>query len=372
MIKVLHCLESIAFGGVERRRLSIVKKLDKTQFEHKIICTKAHPDFKKKFEELGVEVFEVGEMKSPFDWSIHKKVQKVIKAYRPDILHGAVFEGVSMAAINGAFCNVKSIILEETSDPVDRSKKATLLLKFYAKVADVFVGVSPISFEYLKNNVTAKKAYLINNGVKEPNYISDEEKFNLRNELGIKESDFVIGTVGRMLDDNHKRFSDVIKAASILKEKKVDLKFLMVGGGKLLEFYQNLVTQLNLKEYFIFPGRQMNIDLYYSIMDLFVIPSAYEAFGLVVAEAMFHELPVIGTKVGGIQYIIKDNETGYLIPSKNPEAIAEKILEFYQHPDKAMSMGKKGFERVVSHFSEDVYTENVALLYNNLSSKSTK
>lgn len=364
--RVLHCLESMTFGGVERRRLSIAKLLSKDLFELKIICTGADEEFIAQFKEHNVEIIQVGKLKKTFDWEIHRKVQKVIDDFKPHIIHGAVFEGVSMAAINGFIKRVPHIILEETSDPLERSWKANMLLKIYSVISDCFIAVSPSTLDYLKKHVTKNKAVLLNNGVRTANKIEPQLIKETNEIFGLQENDFVVGALGRLSDDSNKRFSDVIKAVSILKNKEIKVKMLLVGRGKETENYMRLAEELGISEQIIFTGAQINVDLFYQMMDAFCLVSTHESFGLVVVEAMMNKLPVIGTKIGGIQYIIKEEETGFLVNPKSPEEIAEKIEYLFNNKSAAEQMGEAGFKRSMIHYSEKVYVEKLQKLYSKL------
>ena len=133
MIRVLHIQETMGSGGVERLRLSLSKLLDKDKYELKIICTHTGGSIKEEIEKEGTEVIAIGQFKGIFDYKKHREVQKIINTFQPHIIHGAVFEGVTMAAINGYIKKVPVILLEETSDPKNRSWKGNLLMKFFVE-----------------------------------------------------------------------------------------------------------------------------------------------------------------------------------------------------------------------------------------------
>ncbi|WP_313803785.1 glycosyltransferase [Flavobacterium sp.] len=370
-IKVLHCLETLGAGGVERRRLSIVKLLPKDRFEVKIVCTQLQSILHEEFEKLGIEIIVVGKLKHPFDFTIHQKVQKVIADFRPDIIHGAVFEGVSMAAVNGFLKKVPHIVIEETSDPIHRNWKANFLLRIFSFVSDKVVGVSQATCDYLtyKAKINPKKIKLINNGVKEPRAVLETEKIALKKELHIAENDFVIGSVGRMIDDNNKRFSDLIKAVSLLFEKGLPVKLLLVGEGKERPKYEKLAEDLGISSQVIFAKYQNDVAKYYSIMDVFSLVSANESFGLVLAEAMYCRLPIVATRVGGMQYIVDENITGFLVEKFNVMAIADALETIYKNQELRTAFGENGYSRVVKEFSETVYVNKIEQLYLELMTK---
>jgi glycosyltransferase involved in cell wall biosynthesis len=365
MIRVLHIVDTIMSGGVERRRLSMAKLLDSKQFELKIICTNAVGPFPEEFAQYGVEIIEIGDLISFVNIKQHKKVMKVIDDFKPHIIHGAVFEGVTLASINGFFKRVPIIILEETSDPIYRNWKAHLLMKLLTFPADKVIGVSPASTKYLtdKLKVSKTKALLINNGVVLPEQVSQEEIRLLKQELSIKESEIVIGTVGRMLSDENKRFSDLIKAFAILINKGLQVKLVMVGRGPLLKVYQELAKELKIQDYIVFTGYQNNTSKYYAIFDIFSLVSAYESFGLVLAEAMLQKLPIVATRVGGMQYIVDDNKTGFLVEKLDVKAIAEKLKILFLDADLRKQFGENGYDKAMKNYTEERYVKDVANLY---------
>ena len=365
-IKILHIQETIGSGGVERRRLSLAKLLDKNTFDQKFICTFAIGNIPDEIRAEGFEVIPIGQLKSPFDWKQHRKVQKIIEDYQPDIIHGAVFEGVTMAAINGWLKKVSIIIIEETSDPQNRSWKGNLLMKLFSKLADKVVGVSEgVTEGYLKEKlqIPTKKVVLVNNGVANPRKVSQEEIVNIKKHWGLSENDFVIGSTGRMNQDSHKRFSDLINAFEIFARGKQNVKLLLVGDGKEKLSYEKLVSTLNISNKVIFCGYQSDVTLFYQMMDVFSLVSAREAFGLVLAEAMLNKLPVVATRVGGMKFIVEDQQTGFLVEPFQIEAIAEKLEYFYQYPDQRVQMGENGYEKALNNYTEEVYVNNIENLY---------
>ncbi|CAM3586081.1 glycosyltransferase [Flavobacterium saliperosum] len=365
MIRVLNILDTVGSGGVERRRLSMAKLLDKSRFELKIICTNTKGGIADEIRALGVEVIVIGDLNSPFDYKQFQKVNRIITEFKPHIIHGAVFEGVTMAAICGFVMRVPVVIIEETSDPQNRSWKGNMLMKFFGMLSDKAIGVSPAATEYLIHTlkIKAEKVQLILNGIAAPRKVSTEEITFLKESLGIGVSNIVIGSIGRMRDDNHKRFSDLIAAFALLVQKKLPVKLVLVGDGQERERYEKQVADLQLNDYVIFAGYQSDVALYYSIFNIFSLVSAYEAFGLVLAEAMLSKLPVVATKVGGMQYIVDDNVTGYLVEKFDIDAIAMKLEVLYENEQLRNEMGIAGYEKAIRNYTEERYVQKVEEIY---------
>jgi len=367
-IRILFCQETIASGGVEQRRLNLVRFLDKEKYEIKIICTYRKGPLPLEFEKEGVEIIAVGGMKHPFHWNIHKSVLGVIKSFRPHIIHGAVFEGNLMASIGGFFGRVPIILVEETSHPIHRSKKALLLQRFLFQAADRVIGISESVTEFLQSVVKIPKHIikLINNGVAIPEIDPDFDSTLFKRSLGIGQGDFVVGFVGRLFDDV-KLVTVLVKAIALLKYEKV--KLLIVGDGKDYGLIERKINELNLDKQVHMVGYQQNPSPFYQIMDVFAIPSAHEGFGLAAVEAMMHHLPVIASNVGGLRNIILNDITGYLVPADSSENIKEKIQLLIQVPDKRIQMGIAGYNRAMVLYNSKRYCETVETLYLDLLSE---
>ena len=359
---MLYIISTVTGGGVERRRLSLAKYLDKDKFKMKLVGTHKGGFIAEQIEEHGMEILEVGDFNGPFHWTKHRKVQQIIDDFQPHIIHGAVYEGVTMAAVDGFLKKVPIVILEETSDPQNRSAKASLLLRFFSFAADRFIAISPNVAVYLtaKAKVSQRKVITINNGVEIPLDVDKDEVSSLRKRLSIHEGNFVVGAVGRLFN-GHKRFTDLIEAVSLVG--KSNLKLLIVGGGPDEELIRKKAAEMNITELVIFTGYQFVTSPYYKLMDVFCIPSSREGFGLVAVEAMMHSLPVIATEVGGLKDVVLDGETGFLVPPYSPQALADKIQVLIDNPLLRTMMGDKGKERALNYYSAIRYVKDVESLY---------
>jgi glycosyltransferase involved in cell wall biosynthesis len=365
-IRVLHVVETIKSGGVENRRLTLAKLLDKNFFEQKIVCTRAIGQLPVKLAEAGMEVIPIGPFKGPLHIKGYIKLLHIIKQYKPHIIHGAVFEGVTLAAVAGTMGRVPVVILEETSDPQNRSRRASLLLRLLAVFAKAVVAVSPSVEEYLlkKAKIPAYKIKLINNGISFPPQPDAAVVAQAKKIAGINDGDFVIGSVGR-LRDYHKRFSDLIRAMAILKQKGIsNIKLLIVGDGDDKAMLEALAVNLGVESEIIFTGYTSDTSVYYAMMDVFAIASFMEAFGLVATEAMYFKLPVVATGVGGLKHIVLYQQTGVLVNKEAPGELAEAFEMLYHDPAKRLAYGVAGYERVLKEYSAQAYVNNVTALYN--------
>jgi glycosyltransferase involved in cell wall biosynthesis len=361
-IRVLHCIETISSGGVEQTVLTLIKGLPKGKFDHQIICTWAGGFVAEELEKEGVAIIQVGSFNRAFELKKLIKVIKAVNAYRPHIIHGGVFEGMTMATFGGFFGRVPVVILEETSDPQNRSGKANFLLKIYSIFADKVQAISPEVGEYLlkETKVKNRKVIVIPNGVALPKISNGQEIQLFKDKYGLRPEEIVIGFVGRLFND-HKRVTDLIEAVSILSLQ--NLKLIVVGDGKDFGQIVEKVKELGLEKIVIFAGYQSDTSRFYKMMDILCIPSSREGFGLVAVEGMLHKLPIVATRVGGLQKVVMDNVTGFVVPAFSPESIANKLNILIADKDLRKKMGEAGFTRAKENYTSERYCMEIENLY---------
>lgn len=175
----------------------------------------------------------------------------------------------------------------------------------------------------------------------------------------------VIGTVANLFP--RKGYEYLIQALTEINHKKPGVHCLIVGEGdetyrsKLLE----LVDKNGLEKVVTFAGFQQDVLSYIAAMDVFVLPSVMEGFGIVLLEAMAMGKPVVATTVGGIPEIVEDQATGFLVPPRDSSALAQKIIYLLENPSIREKLGQAGRTRVLDRFSvqhmalqlQDVYGE---------------
>jgi len=128
----------------------------------------------------------------------------------------------------------------------------------------------------------------------------------------------------------------------------------------------NYARQLRIEEHVTFLGFRADIAALTEDVDLFLLPSLWEGFGLVLIEAMALGLPVVASSVGPIPEIVLDGQTGRLVPPGNAAVLAQAIQNLLQNPDRAFAMGRAGRERVESNFSVSTMVGHFERLYEEL------
>lgn len=170
---------------------------------------------------------------------------------------------------------------------------------------------------------------------------------------------FVIGAVGRLSPEKGHIY--LINALSCLKN--IDYECIFVGDGPLRAELENFVKTAHLSNRVKFLGFQDNVAKTMSQMDVVIMPSLNETFGITIVEAFALKKIVIASDVGGIPELVIDGETGLLFPAKDSSALAEKILYIYNNKDGAQRMAMNAYEFFKKNFTSAIMAENTIQYY---------
>ncbi|MCC6290538.1 glycosyltransferase [Candidatus Nomurabacteria bacterium] len=268
---------------------------------------------------------------------------------RPDILHLNSPKMGLLGALAGRMAGVKKIIYTSHGWPFleDRSKLSKIFFKMLCwKICLLSHRVIVISeSEKIRTRnwwLVRHKINLIYNGVATTNLLSRKEA---RAELNLPEDAFVVGTIAEL----HKN-----KGLEYLP--KIDnVDFVLIGEGEERKNLEN--------KGLILAGNIPDASRLLPAFDIFVLPSIKEGLPYVILEAGLAGLPVIATSVGGIPEMIDHEQSGILVPTKNPEKIKRAIETLKNHPEICQSYGESLKKKVGSGFSLEGMVEETMIIY---------
>ncbi len=181
--------------------------------------------------------------------------------------------------------------------------------------------------------------------------------------------------LGRMVP--RKGVDNVIRAMGLLKNKVKALRLVIVGGAAddpekddnpEVARLKKIATEMGIEARITFAGRRSRerLKYFYSAADIFITTPWYEPFGITPLEAMACGTPVIGANVGGIKFSVADDKTGFLVPPKDPEALAEKIETLISNPSLCEKMGRQAVLRVNSLFTWACVARKMSSVYQHI------
>ena len=277
-------------------------------------------------------------------------LKKIISKEKPDLINAHYASGYgTLGRLSGFNKKLLNVWGSDVYDFPNESKlKKRIIeknLKNYTAIASTSYCMAEETKKYLKNK--SKEIFITPFGV-------DTEKFKNLN-IEKNKNELVIGIV-KTLTENY-GIEYLIKAIKELEnildiENSKKIKLLIYGKGELKNKLESLTKELQIEDKVIFKGYISNEDIpkVLNEMDIFVVPSINESFGVAAVEAMACEIPVIASSVGGLKEVIIDKETGYLVPKKDYKEIAKYLKKLILDKNLRIYLGKNGRKRVLENY----------------------
>jgi len=276
---------------------------------------------------------------------------------RPDVIHAhwLVPQGLWAVLIKKLFRTPVFITAHGADVFSLRVPVSVKVKKWIVDNADRIVTVSEALADVLRNDTRRSlQPSIIPMGVDALIFSPHKKSDSIREQYGIT-GPFLL-FVGRLTEKKGVRY--LIDAMSMVTATYPEAKLLIVGHGELEHELQELVNTNGLEKIVIFAGGMANTQLpaYYASADIFIGPSVQvkggdtEGFGLTFVEAMMSGCLVIGTRVGGIEDIIQDGDTGYLVPPADANSLADKIVYVISAFDQQGTMRKKARNAAAGQF----------------------
>ena len=245
-------------------------------------------------------------------------------------------------------------------------KAVEYLSKFYCdNTADALIVPTTKTYHLFREEYHYNKdIYIVPTGIDAKRFykenIDKEKKEHIRKKLGYKKTDFVVIFIGRMAQEKNIEF--IIEIASILKKKKTNIKFLLVGDGPDKEKYQNISKKKNLEENITFAGRipWEETPLYYHNANLFISCSKTETQGLTVIEAMASSLPSICINDPAFNMAVIDDLNGKFFETAEEAA---QIIEELQKDKKQLTVLAKQATLIGNKYSLHEFGNNIIEVY---------
>lgn len=202
---------------------------------------------------------------------------------------------------------------------------------------------------------------VVPNAVDATPYIDPMRQIALRKELAYDPSVPWIGFIGRLAPEKGCKF--LVEAMPGILQRHAGARFVIAGSGPDAVNLRRQVHGLGLEANCIFVGERSEIAELLELMDVIVIPSLAESFSLVALEAMRAERPVVASSVGGIPEVVRDGETGILVPPQSSQALGAAVAELLDSSEKRSRLGLRGRQVFLEQFVPSVLAERTLAAY---------
>jgi len=385
MTKILYIYTHTAFGGGETMLLRLMDGLNKQKFSPIVACSNENKRLIQELKEKSIKFipltvqnitsenkFLKAILQLPNFLKMNYRIAQIIRRESPDIIHVNLFYSALFSIIPAKLYRKPFIWVAQTPSDLLKYKFFTRFLIWLSNKTILtcrdFIRIAK------ENNFNISKLQTIYTGLKMDEFYQKENSGDTIEINGKEIKKPIIAMIGRF-DRYQKGHQYFIEAARIINERISNANFLIVGGTvnseeeKFKRELEERVKELGLSNQILFTGFYHDLIYLLSNIEVVVIPSLYEAPSAVALEAMAMRRPVVASNVGGIPEIVIDSETGFLVPPKNPQAIAEKVIFLLKNPQIAKEMGEKEYQRIKENFTQERLVREYEKLYENLLKK---
>lgn len=356
-------ITGLGMGGAERQVVNLADRF--ASLDHKILIIYLSGEATVLPSNPSIRVIGMGMTKTPWSFlNTYRRIRALIQSFKPDILHSHMVHANIMARLLRLFTTIPRLIC--TAHSTNEGEKLRMLAY---RVTDSLCDLSTNVSQAAVDAFIAKKAVPPNRMIPMVNGI-DTEKFvfdslarkQLRSEENISDATHLLLCIGRLMKE--KDYPTMLQAFQIIYQKNNDACLWIVGIGELLPELLKLTEELGIQKKVKFLGLRHDIPELMSACDIFCLSSAYEGFGLVVAEAMACERLVVATDCGGVKEVI--GNSGILVPPNFPEAFAQGIEQAMQlSSDEKYTIGSSARQRIIENYSLDTISQRWLSLYSN-------
>lgn len=364
----------LLIGGTEIQTIHLVHSLAKESYDLTIICYFEYdPWIVDKLDTLGAEVILLKWDRSISPFQFVSSLSKELKKFRFDIFHVQYVAPGALPILAARLAKIKKV-LATVHQPKTEShgRFAGLILKVASWACNSFLSVSLNTEKSWFGHAQLFDPAIHTNKVPahctiyntlDTDWI-DQQLFEIVDKPSVS-IPFKIGTVSRL---NYVKGVDIlIRAFHLLHHQKTgQVELRIYGEGDEEPQLRKIVSELRLDNYVLFEGKLNPSEVIQktAFLDLVVVPSRFEAFGLFAAEAMYIGKPVIASESFGLLEVITHGETGILFPVEDEVKLAEAMRHLIDNPDLRDSLGEKGKKFIKANFSFDSFQQKITNLYN--------
>lgn len=347
------------FGGGEIWMLRAARALEARGHRVEILC-RPGVEFAGRAEAAGLGVVTLP-MAGDFDPRTVEATRRILRRRRVDLVLTNMDKELRFAGMAARLAGRTAVVARRG---IDHPLKDALRYRFaYNVLADAVIANSEATRRALLRNapwLAPEKIRVIYNGI-DPAPYEGPPATDIRKRWPIAPGHAVIGFVGQL--DERKGIADLLAAFERVMREAPGTTLLLVGEGPLRAEIERFAAGAATGGRVILAGFQDGIADIMKQIDVLVLPSLWEGFGIVLIEAMAASKPAITTAVSSMPEIVLDGETGRVVPVRDPGALAAAMLEVLRDPARGRRWGEAGRRRVEEHFGIGAMTDRLEALF---------
>ena len=365
-IGLMMVLTSPVRGGVEEVALGLLQRLDPSEFRLSIAAPRAlldalAPDLAGvRLDALAVEAesfTHVGRLRT---------LAGFMRRVRPDVINPHLFRSTAVAAPVARALGIRRVV--ETYHGREAWRQGALRGRFVAdrliaRLVTRVIAVSRGAADFLVHGkgYPPHKVVVVPNGRDLTRFTPGAHRETVRKELGLDRDAPVVGVVGRL--ETQKGHVYLLEAWPEVVRAHPDARLLVVGEGSLHDALVDQAWRRRVADSVIFTGFRSDVPRVLDAIDVLALPSLHEGMPLTAIEAAAAGRPVVATAVDGTPEVVREGETGFLVPPADPAALARALLAMLADTDAAERMGREACRWAHERFDVDTHVEATARVY---------
>lgn len=361
--KLVMLTTGLAYGGAETQLVHLATRLKARGWQVTVISMLPPQAYVQELAAMNIPVHSLNMRRGVPDPRALFHLAAILREERPKILHSHMVHANIMARVARALTHIPVVIC--TAHTVNEGgRHREWAYRLTDPLCDLTTQVSQVGMErYVRvGAVPRNKIKFVPNGVDTKLFRPDREaRERLRAELNLHDS-FVWLAVGRF--EEAKDYPTLLRAYAKVAQNKPPSRLLIAGHGPLLETIKGLAARLNITSFIHFLGIRKDVSDLMNAADGFVMSSRWEGMPMVLLEAAATGLPIVATDVGGNREIVLHNQSGFLVPPAQPDALAEAMQRLMNLPHQdRLSMGLTGREYVVQRYDLEKIVDQWEAIY---------
>jgi glycosyltransferase involved in cell wall biosynthesis len=359
-MKTLLVITGLGVGGAERLVTALAERF--VAEGHEVVLVRFHGEAEIRPSDPRVRLENLRMRRSPLGvLAAILRLRRLILTFRPDVVNTHLVHANILGRLLRLITPMPRLVTS-AHNTNEEGRARMWAYRATDRLADMSTNVSQEAVEAFEAQGAVKPGRMvaIHNGIDTDDFhFSASERLRIREELGLSAATALVVAVGRLWEP--KDYPSLLEAMALLGDAR-SWHLAVVGDGPLRHSLNAHANHLGIAHRVSWLGIRHDVPALMSGCDLFVLSSAWEGFGLVVAEAMACERPVVATDCGGVREVVGD--CGTLVPPRDPETLAtaiEKTLAMIQSQKEAL--GQSARQRVVARYSITAMADRYLAVY---------
>lgn len=374
---LLIVIGSLDSGGAEHQLFQILPELVKCGWSITLYLMSSRGELADLIESKGVKLAGPGSFiyKKGREGGVHRLIKGVIMTLgllkylltsRPSVLHFVLPEAYLIGGICGILIRHDKMLMSRRS--LNKYQDKYVLINsierfLHGKMKLIIANSKAVANDLVNEKVSRMKIRVIYNGVCLNKYTAITQRKEIREKNNFSADSLIFIVVANLIQ--YKGHRDLIRALGLIKDKMpTDWNLICVGRDDGVGYELKELAKLErVHSHVHWLGEREDVADLYNAADIGLLCSYQEGFSNAILEGMAASLPMIVTDVGGNAEAVVDGETGYVIPSHNPEKIAEALQWLIKDKNQRLQMGNAGRMRVQEKFSLSECIKKYEMLY---------